>query len=98
MDEALVLAAVDISGRDWLGYDMPFLTEKIGAFDTQLVQEFWLGFVRRAGVTLHLKKLSGVNSHHIAEAAFKAAARCLRDACAVDPALNGEIPSTKGVL
>ena len=98
MDEALILSAVDISGRDYLGYDLTFPTEKIGAFDTQLVQEFWLGFVRKANVTLHLRKLAGVNSHHIAEGAFKAAGRALRAACAIDPALAGEIPSTKGVL
>ena len=98
MDEALILTAVDISGRDYLGFELPFPTEKIGTFDTQLVQEFWLGFVRKAGVTLHIRKLAGVNSHHIAEGAFKSAARSLRAACAVDPALNGEIPSTKGVL
>ena len=98
MDEALILSAVDISGRDWLGCDLSFPTEKIGAFDTQLVQEFWLGFVRKAAVTLHIRQLAGVNSHHIAEGAFKSVARSLRQACAVDPALNGEIPSTKGVL
>ena len=98
MDEALILTAVDISGRDYLGFDVDFPTEKIGAFDTQLVQEFWLGFVRKAGVTLHIRKLAGLNSHHIAEGAFKSAARSLRAACAIDPSLNGEIPSTKGVL
>ena len=98
MDEALILTAVDISGRPHLAYDLPFPTEKIGTFDTQLVQEFWLGFARKAGVTLHIRMLAGVNSHHIAEGAFKSAARSLRAACAVDPALNGEIPSTKGVL
>ena len=98
MDEALILSAVDISGRDMLCFDLPFPTEKIGAFDTQLVQEFWLGFVRKANVTLHIRLLAGTNSHHIAEGAFKSAARSLRAACAVDPALNGEIPSTKGML
>ena len=98
MDEALILAAVDISGRDTLAFALDIPTEKIGSFDSQLVQEFWLGFVRRANVTLHIRKLAGVNSHHIAEGAFKSAARSLRAACAVDPALNGEIPSTKGVL
>ena len=98
MDEALILTAVDISGRDYLGFDVDFPTEKIGAFDTQLVQEFWLGFVRKADVTLHIRKLAGLNSHHIAEGAFKSAARSLRAACAIDPSLNGEIPSTKGVL
>ena len=98
MDEALILAAVDISGRTHLTCELGFQTEKIGSFDTQLVEEFWLGFVRKANVTLHLRALSGQNSHHIAEGAFKAAARALREACAIDPALNGEIPSTKGVL
>ena len=98
MDEALILSAVDISGRDYLGYDLTFPTEKIGTFDTQLVQEFWLGFVRKANVTLHIRQLAGVNSHHIAEGAFKSVARSLRAACAIDPSLNGEIPSTKGML
>ena len=98
MDEALILSAVDISGRDYLGYDLTFPTEKIGTFDTQLVQEFWLGFVRKANVTLHIRQLAGVNSHHIAEGAFKSLARSLRAACAIDPSLNGEIPSTKGML
>ena len=98
MDEALILTAVDISGRDFLGYELAFPTEKVGAFDTQLVQEFWLGFVRKANVTLHIRQLAGVNSHHIAEGAFKSVARSLRAACAVDPSLNGEIPSTKGML
>ena len=98
MDESLILTAVDISGRPHLEYGLTFPTEKIGSFDTQLVQEFWLGFARKAGVTLHVRMLAGVNSHHIAEGAFKSAARSLRAACAVDPALNGEIPSTKGML
>ena len=98
MDEALILTAADISGRCHLGYDMDIPTQKIGGFDTELVQEFWLGFVRKANVTLHFKKLSGVNSHHIVEGAFKSAARSLRAAVAIDPGLNGEIPSTKGIL
>lgn len=98
MDEALILTAVDISGRCHLGYDMDIPTQKIGAFDTELVQEFWLGFVRKANVTLHFKQLSGVNSHHIVEGAFKSAARSLRTAVAIDPGLNGKIPSTKGIL
>ena len=98
MDEALILSAVDISGRDTLVYALDVPTQKIGAFDTELVQEFWLGFVRKANVTLHLRQLAGVNSHHIVEGAFKSAARSLRTACAIDPSLNGEIPSTKGVL
>ena len=98
MDEALILTAVDISGRAHLSYGLNLPTAKIGAFDTELVQEFWLGFVRKANVTLHLRQLAGVNSHHIVEGAFKSAARSLRTACAIDPALNGEIPSTKGML
>lgn len=98
MDEALILTAVDISGRSTLCYDLDIPTQKIGTFDTELVKEFWLGFVRKANVTLHIRKLSGENSHHIVEGAFKSAARSLRAACAVDPTLDGAIPSTKGVL
>ncbi len=98
MDEALILTAVDISGRAHLSYGLNLPTAKIGTFDTELVQEFWLGFVRKAGVTLHFRQLAGENSHHIVEGAFKSAARSLRAACAIDPGLNGEIPSTKGVL
>ena len=98
MDEALILSAVDLSGRDTLVYALDIPTQKIGTFDSELVKEFWLGFVRKANVTLHFKQLAGENSHHIAEGAFKSVARSLRVACAVDPALNGEIPSTKGIL
>ena len=98
MDEALLLVAVDVSGRAHLSYDAAIPTQKIGDFDTELVKEFWLGFVRKANVTLHIRSLAGENSHHIVEGMFKAAARALRAACAVDPALNGEIPSTKGIL
>ncbi len=98
MDEALLLTAVDISGRANLSFDADTPSQKIGAFDTELVKEFWLGFVRKANVTLHIRKLAGENSHHIVEGMFKSAARTLRAACAVDPSLNGEIPSTKGVL
>ena len=98
MDESLCLAAADISGRSFLGFAVDIPSQKVGDFDTELVKEFWLGFVRKANVTLHLRQLAGENSHHIVEGAFKSAARSLRCACAVDPALNGEIPSTKGVL
>ncbi|MBQ8111113.1 MAG: imidazoleglycerol-phosphate dehydratase HisB [Clostridia bacterium] len=98
MDEALILTAVDISGRAHLSCDLELPTQKIGSFDSELVKEFWLGFVRKANLTLHIRKLAGENSHHIAEGAFKSAARSLRAAVAIDPALNGEIPSTKGVL
>lgn len=98
MDEALILCAVDLSGRAMLCCDLSFPTEKIGTFDTQLVEEFLLAMVREAGITLHVRQLAGVNSHHIAEGVFKALARCLRQAAAIDPAAAGEIPSTKGVL
>ena len=98
MDEALVLTAVDISGRAHLSFDCDIPTQKIGAFDTELVKEFWLGFVRKANVTLHIRRLAGENSHHIVEGLFKSAARTLRAACAVDASLNGEVLSTKGVL
>ena len=98
MDEALLLVAVDVSGRAHLSYDAAIPTQKIGDFDTELVKEFWLGFVRKANVTLHIRSLAGENSHHIVEGLFKSAARTFRAACAIDPALNGEIPSTKGVL
>ena len=98
MDEALVLTAVDLSGRAHLSYEAQLPTQKIGTFDTELVKEFWLGFVRKANVTLHIRQLAGENSHHIAEGMFKSAARTFRAACAVDPSLNGEIPSTKGLL
>ena len=98
MDESLILSAVDLSGRSQLVYDLEFATEKIGTFDVQLIEEFWLGFVRNAKCTLHIKQLSGVNSHHIAEGAFKSVARSLKQAVAVDSKFADEIPSTKGVL
>lgn len=98
MDEALILSALDLSGRDTLVYALDIPTQKIGTFDSELVKEFWLGFVRKANLTLHIRKLAGENSHHIAEGAFKSVARSLRQAVAIDPALNGEIPSTKGML
>ena len=98
MDEALILSAADVSGRGYLGFDLQIPTEKVGTFDTELVAEFWLAFVRNAGVTLHLRTLAGNNSHHIIEGAFKSAARTFRAAVAVDPAFADEIPSTKGVL
>jgi imidazoleglycerol-phosphate dehydratase len=96
MDEALILTAVDISGRGYLGYDLKIPTEKVGDFDTELVEEFFLGFVRNAGVTLHIRQLSGSNSHHIIEGAFKSVARSLRKAAELDG--TDDIPSTKGVL
>ena len=98
MDETLILSAVDFSGRSYLGYDVTIPTEKVGTFDTELCQEFWLGFVRHAGVTLHIRMLAGTNAHHIIEGIFKSVARSIRAAVAVDPTLDGEVPSTKGVL
>lgn len=98
MDEALVLAAADLSGRGLLSYSLRIPTEKIGTFDTELVEEFFTAFTRNAGVTLHLKQLDGQNSHHIAEAAFKAFARSLREAVRVDESLDGAVPSSKGIL
>lgn len=98
MDEALILTAVDISGRDYLGYDLSIPTEKVGDFDTELVKEFWLAFVRNAGITLHIRSFVGENSHHIIEGAFKSAARSLRKAAIIDTCYADEIPSTKGVL
>ena len=98
MDEALVLCAVDLSGRAMLRYDLNIPTQKVGTFDTELVKEFFWAFVRSAGVTLHLKELDGENSHHIIEAAFKAFGRGLAQAVRQDPEHPGEIPSTKGVL
>ena len=115
MDETLVLSAVDLSGRDFLGYalpipdekvclqdglslDLPIPTKQVGSFDTELVEEFWLGFVRNSGATLHIRLLTGTNSHHIIEGTFKSVARTLRDAVAIDARFADAIPSTKGVL
>ena len=98
MDEALILAAVDISGRPCLCYGLEIPTQKVGTFDTELTEEFYQGLVRRSGLTLHIRQLSGTNSHHIIEGTFKAVARVLRAAVAIDPACADEIPSTKGVL
>ena len=98
MDEALILSAVDFSGRSYLGYNLSLPSSKVGDFDTELVEEFWLGFVRNCECTLHINQLSGVNTHHIIEGAFKSVARSLRKAAAVDEKAKNEIPSTKGVL
>ena len=98
MDEALVLCAVDLSGRSCLRMQAAFPSQKIGAFDTELVEEFFTAFARRAGATLHLRQLDGTNSHHIAEAMFKAFGRALSEAVSLDARLAGEIPSTKGAL
>ena len=98
MDEALILTAVDLSGRGYLGYDLQIPAQKVGTFDTELVEEFWLGFVRNAEATLHIHQMVGTNSHHIMEGAFKSAGRSLRAAVAIEAAFADEIPSTKGVL
>ena len=98
MDEALVLSAVDISGRAHLSYAVEGLNWKVGTFDTELVKEFFLGFVRNARVTLHISKLAGENTHHILEACFKSAARSLRKAVSKDAAFADDVPSTKGAL
>lgn len=98
MDEALILSAVDISGRGELYYSLSIPTEKVGDFDTELCEEFWRAFARDAGVTLHLQQLAGHNAHHILEGAFKSAARSLRAAAAIDAAFADEVPSTKGML
>ena len=98
MDEALIMSAVDISGRPYLGYGLEIPTEKVGTFDTELVEEFWLGFVRNAGVTLHIRQMDGKNSHHIIEGTFKSVARSLREAVSIDEEFAAEIPSTKGLL
>lgn len=96
MDEALVLAAVDLSGRGMLCWDVPMPTAKVGTFDTELAKEFWLAFTRQAACTLHLRKLAGENSHHLIEGVFKVAARSLKQAVALTG--GSEIPSTKGRL
>ena len=98
MDESLILTAVDLSGRGYLGYDLQIPAQKVGTFDTELVEEFWLGFIRNAECTLHIRKMAGTNSHHIIEGAFKSAGRSLRTAVAIETAYADEIPSTKGVL
>ena len=98
MDEALILTAVDISGRGMLCCDLSIPTEKVGTFDTELAEEFLLAFVRRADLTLHVRQLSGKNSHHIIEGMFKSLARTLAAAASIDQRFAGEIPSTKGVL
>lgn len=97
MDEALLLAAVDLSGRGLLSYELEIPTEKVGDFDTELVEEFFLAFTRKANLTLHVRQLAGRNSHHIIEGCFKAVARALKTAVSIQPG-STEIPSTKGVL
>ena len=98
MDESLILTAIDISGRSYLGFDVVFPTEKIGDFDTELVEEFFMALTRCAEITLHIKKMAGENSHHIAEGIFKSFARTLRNAVALDENFKDQLPSTKGVL
>ena len=98
MDEALILTAVDLSGRGLLCCDIQIPTEKVGTFDTQLVQEFLMALARRGNFTLHVRQMAGVNSHHIIEGVFKSLARSLRQAITLDEKASGEIPSTKGVL
>ena len=98
MDEALIMCAIDISGRSHLSFSLDIPTERVGDFDTELIEEFFAALTREAGITLHIKKLDGKNSHHIIEGAFKAFARALRIAVSIDPSLGDEVPSTKGVL
>lgn len=98
MDEALILEAIDVSGRSYLQFDADMPTAKVGDFDTELTEEFFLGFTRKAGVTLHIKMLSGKNSHHIIEGIFKAFGRVMGKACSIDEKYKDEIPSTKGML
>lgn len=98
MDEALILSAADLSGRGHLEYGLEIPTEKVGTFDTELVKEFWLGFIRNADITLHIMMLAGENSHHIIEGAFKSVGRSLREAVSEDAKFRNDIPSTKGVL
>ena len=98
MDETLILSAVDISGRAHLEYDVSIPAPKVGDFDTELCEEFWRAFVRKANITLHIKQLAGTNSHHIIEGIFKSVARSLGEALSVDPRFKDDIPSTKGVL
>ena len=98
MDEALILVAVDISGRDYLGYTLDIPSYRVGDFDTELCEEFFKAFVRESKITLHVRQLAGTNSHHIIEGAFKALGRCLADAVHINPAFANEIPSTKGTI
>lgn len=98
MDEALIACAVDVSGRDYLGYDVNIPSAKVGDFDTELVAEFMFGFVRNANVTLHFKQMAGNNSHHIIEGMYKAFGRTMAKAVKIDEDYKNEIPSTKGVL
>ena len=98
MDESLILTALDFSGRPYLGFDLQIPTEKVGSFDTELVEEFFLAFVRNAGCTLHIKQLAGKNSHHIIEGTFKSFGRTLKKAVSLEEGFENESPATKGVL
>lgn len=98
MDEALILSAVDLSGRGFLAYGLQIPTEKVGSFDTQLCEEFWMAFARNAGATLHIRQFAGSNSHHIIEGCFKSVAKSLYQAVTIDTNFANDIPSTKGVL
>lgn len=98
MDDALISAALDLSGRPFLVWNVDFPTDKIGSFDTELVREFFQALSTHGGITLHVDRLHGLNSHHIVEATFKAVARALREAVEPDPRMAGELPSTKGAL
>lgn len=98
MDEALILTAIDFSGRAYLGYDMDIPAQQVGTFDTELVQEFWYAFVRNAECSLHIKEIDGLNSHHIIEGAFKSAAHTIKDAVKIDTDFANDVLSTKGVL
>ena len=98
MDETLILSAIDFSGRDYLGFELNIPSQRVGTFDTELVEEFFFAFVRNAYCTLHIKQLAGSNSHHIIEGTFKSVARSIRDAVKIDTDFADDIPSTKGVL
>ncbi|MEO1960140.1 MAG: imidazoleglycerol-phosphate dehydratase, partial [Paracoccus sp. (in: a-proteobacteria)] len=98
MDDALVRAALDLSGRPYLVWNVDFPSARIGGFDTELVREFFQALATHGGISLNLARLDGINSHHIAEAAFKAVARALREAVEPDPRMSGALPSTKGAL
>ena len=98
MDDAFLLVGLDLCGRSYLNYDIALPAQKVGDFDTELVKEFFLGFSRHAGATLHIKQSAGENTHHLIECLFKTFGKALREACAKDPLTEGEIPSTKGIL
>ena len=98
MDETLIMAAVDISGRSGVYSDLSIPTEKVGDFDTELCKEFYIPFAREAGITLHIRQIAGENSHHIIEGVFKAVGRVMREACSIDERAKDQMPSTKGML